>query len=261
MHPMNETGSTRQVEAKEFNPLHDIFLIRAKELLEFTKMARSAIAETTGIPRLIEAMTKANPKHKEGIEPAKRLAEIAQAEVDSGFAILHSINVVLLWGAMESATRDFLVAWLVKYPEARQVEGIAKLRVKVGEYESFNSEDRMRYLVGLLEREYGAALRPGISRFTKLLHLFGIVPELDNEVRKCLMEMSAVRNVIVHRASIVDQRFIDLCAWTNWKVGDKVQIADAQLQNYLDAQLTFLDQVILSAEKVDYFYRDVDETA
>lgn len=254
-----EDNEKDDTDSEEFIPFRDIFLNRAEELIKFTQMCRNAIQETTGMPRLTEVLARVNKKHEEKIEPAKQLAAVAQLEVDSGFAILHSINVVLLWGGLESATRDFLVFWLVKYPEARQIDEIAKLRIRIGEYESLGIEDRMRYVLGLLEREHGSALRPGIARFTQLLHFVGIIPELEDELQKSLLEMSAVRNVIVHRGSTADHRFVEQCPWASWKEGDKIEVSGEHIQKYFRAQLSFVEKVITAAKEVEYFRADDED--
>ena len=241
------------------------FYERAARLVDFTVLCRHAIHSTTGMPRLVEALegvrsfsnrNKAN-KARDGesskIEHAEMLAGIARSEIESDFEVLHGINVVLLWGALESAMRDFLVSWLIRHPVARQAEAISKLRIRIGEYEGLSENDRMRYIIGLLEREYGSYLRPGISRFTQLLHLFKIIPDIDDSLKDHLLEMSAVRNVLVHRAGVADQRFVELCPNARWKLDDVIQVSSKDLPDYLESIYEFLVSVAVAARSVDYF--------
>lgn len=244
------------MEAVEFEPFENILVKRVKELQEFTQMTRNAIHETTGMPRLVKVLARTNKKHEAEIEPAEQLAAVAKTEIESGFATLHGINVVLLWGALESTIRDFLVVWLTKYPEARQITEIAKLKVRIGDYDILDFEDRMRYVLGLLERENGSALRPGIARFTQLLHFVGIVPKIDDKTKNTLLEMASVRNVIVHRAGIVDQRFLDLCPSSGWPLGGEIGVTSKQLNDYVSSIADFVESIVNAVEEVEYFRPD-----
>ena len=99
--------------------------------------------------------------HYEAAEKVERIREIetlALREVDSDFPLLHNAATVLLWGALEASFRDFLVRWLVRHSIALQVPDLRNVRVKVAEYEGLKGEDRMPYLVGILERELAASL-------------------------------------------------------------------------------------------------------
>ena len=149
----------------------------------------------------------------------------ALAEVAADFPLPHSAGTVLPWGALEAATRDFVVRWLYRFPASRQTENIARIRVPVGEYERLDGEDRVRYLLGMIERVLGAGLKPGIGRFECLLKPLGIAPADDNEIRRDLYELAAIRNAIVHRANLVDSRLLSLCPWLPYKDGDALDVS------------------------------------
>ena len=91
-----------------------------------------------------------------------------------------------------------------------------------------DGEDRVRYLLGMIERVLGAGLKPGIGRFECLLKPLGIAPADDNEIRRDLYELAAIRNAIVHRAKLADSRLLSLCPWLRYKDGDALNVFSDQ---------------------------------
>ena len=122
--------------------------------------------------------------------------------------------------------------------------------MKLTEYESFQGEDRMRYLVGILERELAASLRPGVGRFECLLSPFGIRPHVETDDRRALNELAAVRNVIVHRAAIADARLIELCPWLGLEIGDEVTVGREAFIRYMSSASSFAASIVESATLV-----------
>lgn len=200
----------------------------------------------SGASRLSEVL-----KHPpEEVEKVREIESLALREVDSDFPLLHSAATVLLWGALEASFRDFLVRWLVRNSLALQAPDLRNVRVKVAEYEGLESEDRMRYLVGILERDLAASLKPGVGRFDCLLRPFGICPQITVDDRRDMNEMAAIRNVIVHRASIADGRLIELCPWLELEEGQEVHVGRTSLNRYMGCASRYAAGIIESARNV-----------
>lgn len=186
----------------------------------------------------------------EAVDRVRDLESLALEQVKADLPLLHSAAAVLIWGALEAAFRDFLVRWLVRYPAARLVPELNNVRVRVTEYERLEGEDRMRYLVSILERELAASHRPGIGRFDRLLKPFGIRPEVSESARRGLNELAAVRNVIVHRAGIADSRLLELCPWLGLRIGEPVAVGGAAFENYIAVTSEYAAALIESAREV-----------
>lgn len=58
----------------------------------------------------------------------------------------------------------------------------------------------------------------GVARFETLLALVELSGAIDEEHRKGLFELQQVRNVIVHRAGIVDRRLREQCPGSTWSL-------------------------------------------
>jgi hypothetical protein len=232
--------------AYEYEPFETIFLARREEIMRLVNVASYALRAMEGAARLNEVLKKSS----EQVNQVREIEKIALEEVDADFPLIHSAATVLLWGALEAAVRDFLVRWLVKYPDARKAPDLARIRVQVGDYEVLEGESRMRYLLNLLEREIGATLKPGAGRFDSLLKPFNIDPRLDDKLRRDLNEMAAVRNVIVHRAGIVDQRLLQLCPWLSYKLNDPIRVHRSDVIRYLESASNYAAALIESAQQI-----------
>lgn len=227
----------------EYEPFENIFLHRREQILQLVWVTGSALRSMNGAARLTEVLRKPADVVKE----VQEVEDLAAKEVAADLPLLHSAASVLIWGALEAAFRDFLVRWLVAYPLARLVPEFNNVRVRITEYESFNGEDRMRYLVGILERELAAALKPGAGRFECLLKPFGIHPNVTPEQRRNLSELAAVRNVIVHRAGVADTRLLELCPWLPQKLGDPIVVGREAFIRYVEATSSYAASLIESA--------------
>lgn len=239
-------NESRQIDGYEYQPFELIFLRRREEILKLVGLNYYALQSMTGLERLVTVMKEPADR----IEHAREIETLAQAEVKADFPLLHSAAAVLIWGALEAAFRDFFVRWLVTHPSSLSVPEFKNIRVRVAEYESFEGEDRMRFLAGVLEREFAASLKPGVGRFECLLRPLGIVPNVSKDVRRNLSELASVRNVIVHRASVADSRLLELCPWLGLKQGDLIIIGRTTFDRYERAASEYAAAVIDAAHNV-----------
>jgi len=237
------TPTSQHQTEYEFEPFELIFLRRREEILQLVGLTTHALRSMEGASRLSAALKRP----PEIVEKIRDLEMLARAEIESDLPLLHGAATVLIWGSLEAAFRDFLVRWLVKHPSARLVPELRNVRVRVAEYESFEGEDRMRYLVNILERELAASLKPGTGRFECLLSPFGISPQVSEDDRRSINELAAVRNVIVHRAGIADDRLLKLCPWLSLKIGDTVLVGRVTFERYVRATSEYAVAIIQAA--------------
>src|SRR5687768_13032772 len=116
---------------------------------------------------------------------------------------------------------------------------LRSLRITLGDYEGVAPEDRANYLLDILEREVAAVLKPGVGRFEVLLESFGLSGAVPESVRRCLFELSQVRNVLVHRRGIADRRLIEQCPWLQLKIGDRAVVKNEQMHRYTTAAMAY----------------------
>ena len=161
----------------------------------------------------------------------KELAAHAEREIESGFPMMNAQSVVALWSLIETFVRSFLVGWMENEPGALQVDAIKKLSITIGEYEALSPEEKCPYILDRLELDRRSR-RPGVSRFEAMLEIFGLNGPVDAELRKTLLHLWAVRNLIVHKRGKADKIFVEQCPWLGMNVGDEVHISDADLAKF-----------------------------
>lgn len=180
----------------------------------------------------------------EELESARKMAELAQREVDGGFALLHSQAVVSLWSSLEDLLRTFLARWLANEASAKQADSVQKLKITLGEYESMDEEERSFYVVELLERELQSPLRHGVSRFESVLEPFGLSGRIGKATQKDIYELYHVRNVLVHRRGFADRRLIQACPWLGVEVGDPLVVSHKMYAGYSKAVADYVLELI-----------------
>jgi hypothetical protein len=78
----------------------------------------------------------------------------------------------------------------------------------------------------------------------------GIAPSLSEEHRRDLVELCAVRNVIVHRAGIVDKALRQQCPWFTSEVGEHIRVGQRRFQAYVAAASELAASIIVAARGV-----------
>jgi hypothetical protein len=183
-------------------------------------------------------------EREQAMAHAESLARLAQREISSDFSILHSQALVFLWNGLESLVKDVLRDWLVNRPELLNQEPWTNLKVKVGEYEPLDTEQRAAFLVDQYDQSIGGALKQGSTRFEKLLEAIGLSGRVDENTGKRLFELQQVRNVLVHRMGIADRRLCDSCPWMSLKPGMPVVVRRDTYHDYLAAVTEYAEELI-----------------
>src|SRR3989442_190393 len=217
-------------------------------MLELVHLAIRGISMIPATPRALEALAMVDDgtpmPTKEDFEGARHEAELADREVSEGFPVLHAQALVILGALLEWAIRELLIDWLTNDPSRLQNEPFERVRIRVGEYERLQPPDRMQYVIEALERELGAPLQAGVSRFEALLAAINLSGDVPDPLRKEIFEMSQVRNVVAHGAGLVDRRLGDGCPWLGLSPGDRLLLSHKQFEQYLHAVDSYATLVI-----------------
>ena len=217
-------------------------------LAELLHMSMRGISVVCNFPKMdehlidltIKAEKEVTDKLRTQLEESKRLASFADREANHGFPFLNAFSTVAAWGTLEVAVEDALLGILINEPESLNAEAITKIRVPLAKYEALDKEERMRFILQELARGQAITIGQGVSAFENLLCVFGLSGEVDDGVKKSLWEMNHVRNIVVHRDSLADQRFVQACPWMNVKPGDRVLIDHERFWRYIDAVSGYL---------------------
>ena len=196
----------------------------------------------SGAPEYSEESLPAEAKTE--IAEAEHHAGLAQREVESDFNIVHSQSVITLWSALEDVVRTFVARWLMNTPGAKAQVPWADLRVKIGEYEGLDDEEKAHYLVNLAEQNLAAPLKQGINRFECLLDRLGLSGSISAGTRDAIFEMQQVRNVIAHRRGVADARFCRNCPDLQLVPGQRLMVSHKMWQKYFGGTHEYILELI-----------------
>lgn len=170
-------------------------------------------------------------------------AEFAKTESDRGFPLLHAFTIVAFWGALESAVEDTLVGIMCNEPAVLEAPAFLKVRIPLSKYEQLNKEERMRFLLSEVQRD-ASGMAQGVNTFENILEIFGLSGPVNPEVKDALWNLNNLRNIIVHRDSRADRRFVENCPSLNFKLGERILIDHALYASVTDHIFSYI-QVLL----------------
>lgn len=150
--------------------------------------------------------TNSDQKFAEG--SIGRMSMKARREVESGFPLLHANSLIGLWGALEACVDDLCLLWLQCMDRHRLSEALANTRGRIGEYLGLNEESRWLWILTQLQKTDASSLRTGIGQFESFLKPLGISSQVDENIRKALHRLKALRNLYAHRAGRADEKFL-----------------------------------------------------
>jgi len=179
-------------------------------------------------------------ERKQQLEAVKADAEIAQQEIDRGYDTINRLATVGLWAALEAWIEDFMLAWLMNDPSALSRPEFEKMKMSIAQYESMSREERMSLLVSELQSATRSSFKPGAAQFETLLEVCGLSGRVESQVQRDLIELVNVRNVLLHRASIADSRFVANCPWLSIRSGDQISVRPDDYDRYRNAVFNYL---------------------
>ncbi|MDQ3548290.1 MAG: hypothetical protein M3439_05650 [Chloroflexota bacterium] len=174
-------------------------------------------------------------------------ALIARNEAESGFSTVNAHAAVALWGAMEAWIEDVAYSAIASHMQYRLHKAFADIRISVAEYEAMDAHERAAMLAHELQRTTKSKHLPGIARFEGILAVFDLSGATPADVRRDLLELLNVRNVIVHRASVADETFVTACPWMSVVPGQRLSVSIGDVYRYRIACGRYLTEVIVRA--------------
>lgn len=192
----------------------------------------------------VEAYGNGHPTESEDrLARALEIADLAQQEIDRGFPLLHNHALVGLWGALEAAIDDVCTARILDSPEILESGDLSKVKVNAAEFIKLGDTDRARVVFEELKRVTDATMKVGVGQFERLLNAVGVGGDVDPHVRNVIRIAKEMRNVVAHRAGIVDARFVSACADLNFARGDQLRINREQMHSVLFACVLYVEEV------------------
>ena len=214
-------------------------------LMQIVRISERGIASLQALPGIVQALAHAKGNEdsemaKNKLALAKADAEISKQEVENDFPLLHNFATVALWSWLENFVKELLVLWLRHHKKSFLVPEMKRVKINVGEYMQLSEQDRIYYIIELLDQELTSTRARGSARFGHLLKPFGISCEIAQESGKALFELHQVRNAIVHKNMSTDKRLKEACPWLKRPRGKQMCVTHEMLFSYSEAVGEFL---------------------
>lgn len=219
------------------------------ELDRVLRLCLQGLSQISKLPALAEAIANVekeddnepfSAEQQQHLDETAEMAAFAAREIESGFPTLHAHTVIALWGALEILVEDIVVFWLQKTPGLLSSNSIAKIKIPLGEYELLDTQERMRFVSKELARSLNTDLKIGVGRFEAVLTAVDLGGTIEEDLRQSLLELSQIRNVLVHRAHIIDRPLKEMCPWLALEVGQKLRIDHDMYLKYFGATHDYL---------------------
>lgn len=171
------------------------------------------------------------------------LGKSAKELIDVDFHPINAHGIVGLWVAIEVAVEDTAVLILLKDPSATSLVQAAGVKVKASDSLSV---DAAREIYHRLERQSRKDLRVA-GAYCRLLSLLGVSVTLSAEVEEVLSELNYVRNCLLHRGGVADNKAKAEAPNLNVVSGEHIKIATPRYLRYFDAVKHFATALLSGA--------------
>jgi hypothetical protein len=244
-------------------PLHEAIQRASDELRQlemFVSICIRALGQSTQAVQMVEVaqrlamqanLTEHIKTEEELLRVKERAAEVevfAKQQKGDDFSYLFSLAVVRLWSILEAMVDDLVVDFLRRPDECKDKDIIYSLKGPLLEFATAPPERQADFLTERLKDAVKAGLKPGVGRFEAMLDPIGLGGGIDSDVRRVLFELSQVRNAIVHKAGVADQRFIENCPWLNLNIDKPIKVNAEDFHLYTMSAYYYAVEIRLRTE-------------
>jgi hypothetical protein len=175
------------------------------------------------------------------IEKEEQLEEFVKIHCESGFPYLYCLVSLRLWSILETLAKDLVFEMLIAFPKFLQTNKTLKdLEGPLLPFLMKSPPEQAAEILKLLEEELGGS---GVGRFESLLDQVGLGGKVDSLVKRSLIELQAVRNVVAHKNGVADSKFKESCPWFDVSPGTQLPISAKHYGSYNVASLWYIFEV------------------
>ncbi len=174
---------------------------------------------------------------------AARLEEFAKVQLPAGFPYLYSLASIRVWAILESFAADMVLFAIHQYPDVRSLPALRTLSGPLVEFTEASETEQAEIILQLLLTSVSARLRKGVGRFEAVFNNIGMGGPVADPVRKALLELSEVRNVLIHRDGRADRQFVQACPWFGAVAGEPIRLTWPKFDRYVMASHWYLIEI------------------
>ena len=174
------------------------------------------------------------------IQPLRAMAKdyqqwetTASKHVSDGFSTVHCHSLVGLWCVVETAIEDSVLLILEKSPSAEALLVNAGYRIKQSPIPSLQPY-QVRRIYSTLENQSRENRGVG-EAWVHLMSALGIDIAIDQPSLDAIGEANELRNCILHRGGVIDDRPAQKAPQLKIYLGQKIKISEQMYSNYYQA--------------------------
>jgi hypothetical protein len=261
--PLHEAA--KQPHAWVIAPIMACFMFMTDEL-KLCGVTERALITIEGLDPFLRLARNAFQRtgQRNGLAATDRLlaqqplnAQFAKELRDSDFSLLRSHSLVSTWAALESAVENTAVLILMKDSQTRQKMQSQSRKNKNDPINDW-SEEHCRDLFRRWEQDQPRATSVG-HRFERSMAFFDMPGQLSNALAGQLAEINALRNCIMHRNGLIDEKAVREAPTLSAKLHQRIHINRNDYQRYhktiSDYVLDLMKRIIASRHAVDSMLR------
>lgn len=165
-------------------------------------------------------------------EQTMRLERFAHDQADRDFPYLYGVLSVRVWTILEDVVNSIVLERVADKAKIVDLPAFESLSIPLVPFLNADEQSRDELVLAALQQATKSRLKIGIGKFDSLLDAVGLDGGVPDAVRRAVVELSELRNVLAHRDGICDKRVSQRCPWLHLRAGDRVSISRKQFSAY-----------------------------
>ena len=139
---------------------------------------------------------------------------------------------VSLWSIAEAKIDDIIHRFVLADPSVLSRQEFEKIAIPASDALSMKRSQLCRDIVNQYKEKVGSSFKKGIGRFENVLSAIGLGGGVPDGAKKAFMEISELRNNLVHKMGVADKKLIDACPWLNLREGQRYRLDRDNIRSY-----------------------------
>ncbi|WP_342570600.1 hypothetical protein MKY85_19945 [Paenibacillus sp. FSL R5-0749] len=171
------------------------------------------------------------------------LAHFIEIQEKKGFPFLYNLLSIRIWSLLEAFVDEFIIKILIEKEDLRSISQLGRLKGELINFLYKPKYEQADLLLDLLKADQKINGQFGVGKFESLLNIFDHGGHINNLVSKQLMELSQIRNILVHKNGLSDERVITNCPWLDLELGQEINLDLGHFQRYMNSVYWYVLEV------------------
>lgn len=170
------------------------------------------------------------------------LQNLVLEEQSAGYPLLWKHSTVSLWTILETASEGLILNLIQGVKDSDEIILESESKVEIPKYFNPLDRNRCRALFNNWQRELSSTNIA--ERYMEMLGTFEINVDVNSDDKENIAELAEARNIILHRRSKVDKRFITKCPRTKYNVDDLYHVSRNDYVRFWDATAAMMQSMV-----------------